>query len=106
MDWYYKKAGKLHLIKFASGKLLYASENDPALAERGLYDHGKYPFVFDTLFPLEGLPYGFGFIDVMRDPQTYIDQLDQCILYNARLAGRPRWYISDSTGINEEEFAD
>lgn len=106
VDWYYKKAGKLHLIKFASGKLLYASENDPALAERGLYDHGKYPFVFDTLFPLEGLPYGFGFIDVMRDPQTYIDQLDQCILYNARLAGRPRWYISDSTGINEEEFAD
>ena len=106
VDWYYKKGGLLHLIKFSCGKLLYATENDPALAERGLYDHGKYPFVFDTLFPLEGLPYGFGFIDVMRDPQTYIDQLDQCILYNARLAGRPRWYISDSTGINEEEFAD
>lgn len=106
VDWYYKKGGKLHLIKFASGKLLYASENDPELAGRGLYDHGKYPFVFDTLFPLEGLPYGFGFIDVMRDPQTYIDQLDQCILYNARLAGRPRWYVSDGTGINEEEFAD
>lgn len=106
VDWYYKRGGKLHLIKFASGKLLYATENDPALQERGLYDHGKYPFVFDTLFPLEGLPYGFGFIDVMRDPQTYIDMLDQCILYNARLAGKPRWYISDSTGINEAEFAD
>jgi len=106
VDWYYKRGGKLHLIKFASGKLLYATENDPTLQERGLYDHGKYPFVFDTLFPLEGLPYGFGFIDVMRDPQTYIDMLDQCILYNARLAGKPRWYISDSTGINEAEFAD
>lgn len=106
VDWYYKRGGRLHLIKFACGRLLYASENDPDLAQRGLYDHGKYPFVFDTLFPLEGLPYGFGFIDVMRDPQTYIDMLDQCILYNARLAGRPRWYISDSTGINEEEFAD
>lgn len=98
--------GRLHLIKFACGKLLYATENDPELAGRGLYDHGKYPFVFDTLFPLEGLPYGFGFIDVMRDPQTYIDMLDQCILYNARLAGKPRWYISDNTGVSEEEFAD
>lgn len=106
VDWYYKRGGALHLIKFACGKLLYATENDPELAGRGLYDHGKYPFVFDTLFPLEGLPYGFGFIDVMRDPQTYIDMLDQCILYNARLAGRPRWYISDNTGVNEEEFAD
>ncbi len=106
VDWYYKRNGRLHLIKFASGQLLYATENDPALAGRGLYDHGQYPFVFDTLFPLEGLPYGFGFIDVMRDPQNYIDMLDQCILYNARLAGRPRWYISDNTGINEEEFAD
>ena len=105
-DWYYKRGGKLHLIKFAGGRLLYATENDPALAERGLYDHGKYPFVFDTLFPLEGLPYGFGFIDVMRDPQAYIDMLDQSILYNARLAGKPRWYISDNTGINEAEFAD
>ena len=106
VDWYYKKKGRLHLIKFASGQLLYATENDPILAGRGLYDHGQYPFVLDTLFPLEGLPYGFGFIDVMREPQMYIDQLDQSILYNARLAGRPRWYISDSTGINEEEFAD
>ncbi len=106
VDWYYKRGGRLHLIKFASGRLLYATENEPALRERGLYDHGRYPFVFDNLFPLEGLPYGFGFIDVMRDPQTYIDMLDQCILYNARLAGKPRWYIADSTGINEEEFAD
>lgn len=106
IDWYYKRGGRLHLIKFACGKLLYATENDPELAERGLYDHGQYPFVFDTLFPLEGLPYGFGFIDVMRDPQTYIDMLDQCILYNARLAGRPRWYIAENTGVNEEEFAD
>ena len=106
VDWYYKKEGRLHLIKFASGQLLYASENDPALAGQGLYQHGQYPFVLDVLFPLEGVPYGFGLIDLMREPQGYIDQLDQCILYNARLAGRPRWYISDNTGINEEEFAD
>lgn len=106
VDWYYKRGGLLHLIKFAGGKLLYATENDPALAGRGLYDHGKYPFVFDTLFPLEGLPYGFGFIDVMRDPQLYIDKLDQIILRNAFLAGKPRWFYSDAAGVNEQEFAD
>ena len=106
VDWYYKRDGLLHMIKFAGGKLLYATENDPALAGRGLYDHGKYPFVFDVLFPLEGLPVGFGMIDVMRDPQLYVDKLDQIILRNAHLAGKPRWFYRDSCGVNEQEFAD
>lgn len=106
VDWYYKKDGVLHLIKYAGGELLYATENDPALAETGLYAHGQYPFVFDVLFPLEGMATGFGFIDVMRDPQLYIDRLDQIILKNARLAGTPRWLIPNNTDINEAEFAD
>lgn len=40
--------------------MLYATENDPEMAARGWYDHGKYPFVFDTLFPEEGRPAGMG----------------------------------------------
>ena len=106
VDWYYKKGGKLHLIKYTGNTLLYATENDEALRESGLYDHGKYPFVFDVLFPLEGMATGFGFIDVMRDPQLYIDSLDQIILKNARMAGTPRWLIPTNTDINEAEFAD
>lgn len=106
IDWYYKKDGLLQYIKFAGGKLLYATENDPALAARGLYDHGKYPFVFDVLYPIEGACYGFGFIDLLRDPQLYIDKLDQIILRNALLAGKPRWFVSDGTDINEHEFTD
>lgn len=106
VDWYYKQNGKLHLIKYAGGELLYATENDEALRETGLYNHGKYPFVFDVLFPLEGMATGFGFIDVMRDPQLYIDSLDQIILKNARMAGTPRWLIPNNTDINEAEFAD
>ena len=52
MDWYYKRPDengklRLHYCKLCNGVVLYASQNDPALAAHGLYDHGKYPFVFD-----------------------------------------------------------
>ena len=54
VDWYYKKTvnGKkvLHYCKFTGANVLYASENDPDLRERGWYDHTLYPFVFDPLF--------------------------------------------------------
>ena len=81
VDWYYKKAREdgpplLHYCKFCNGVVLYASENDPALADRGFYDHGKYPFVFDTLFVEEDSPAGFGYIDVMKDTQTAIDEMN------------------------------
>ena len=47
VDWYYKKLSPegrsvLHYCKFCNGVVLYASENDPALAERGFYDHGIF----------------------------------------------------------------
>lgn len=46
VDWYYKKPDAegrvlLHYCKFCNGVVLYASENDPALAGRGFYDHGS-----------------------------------------------------------------
>ena len=110
VDWYYKKFinGKevLHYCKFVGDEVLYASENDPDLFERGFYDHGKYPFVFDVLFVDEGTPCGFGYIDVMKDVQMYIDKLNQIILKNALQSGRRRFFISDNSGVNEEEFAD
>ena len=111
VDWYYKRVGAgggtiVHLCKFCGDTLLFASENDPAYQERGFYDHGKYPVVFDVLFPIEGQAAGFGYIDVMRDPQLYIDQLDADILTNAELAGKPRWFIKDTGGVNENEFGD
>lgn len=111
VDWYYKRVGAgggtiVHLCKFCGDTLLFASENDPAYQERGFYDHGKYPVVFDVLFPIEGQAAGFGYIDVMRDPQLYIDKLDADILANAELAGKPRWFIKDTGGVNENEFGD
>ena len=110
VDWYYKKniGGKeiVHYCKFAGDEIIYSSENDEALFCRGFYDHGKYPFVFDVLFQDEGSPAGFGYIDVMKDVQMYIDKLNQIIIKNALQSGRRRFFISDNSGINEEEFAD
>lgn len=111
VDWYYKRPAKgggvaVHYCKFVGDTVLYASENDPLLAGRGFYDHGKYPFVLDILFPVRGSAAGFGFVDVMKSPQQYIDELDRMILLNARLSGKPRWFVRDACGINEEEFAD
>ena len=110
VDWYYKlKNGAttvLHYCKFCGDTVLYASENDPNYAGRGWYDHGKYPFVFDTLFPVEGMPTGFGYIDIMKDTQMYIDKLGSVILENALMAGRKRFFSRIDGGINEEEFLD
>lgn len=111
VDWYYKKRlpnGKtiVHFCKFVGSTVLYASENEQMFMSQGLYDHGQYPFVLDVLFPLEDSPAGFGYVDLMKGTQGYIDQLDAIILNNARLAGRPRWFYRDACGVNEQEFAD
>ena len=111
VDWYYKvrnEAGKtiLHYCKFCCGEVLYASENDPAYAQRGYYDHGKYPFVMDILFPLENTPAGFGYIDVGKSPQIYIDKLDQAILRHSVIGSRQRYWIRGDGNINIEEFRD
>lgn len=110
IDWYYKKIidGKevVHYCKYVGDTVLYASENDPLLFEKGFYDHGKYPVVLDVLFRDEGTPCGFGYIDIMKDVQMYIDKLNQIILKNTLQSGRRRFFISDNSGINEEEFAD
>ena len=111
VDWYYKlrnSNGKtvLHYCKFCNGQVLYASQNDPEYAERGFYDHGKYPVVFDTLFPEAGSPAGFGYVDVCKDAQIYIDKLDQVILKHAVMGARPRFFTKGDGAINEAEFAD
>lgn len=109
-DWYYKRAvnGRevVHYVKYAAGMLLYASENDPKYALSGFYDHGRYPFVLDAQFVEEGSPAGFGYIDICKQPQMYIDKLNQVILKHAVMAARPRFFIRGDGAINEAEYAD
>ncbi len=110
VDWYYKKnvGGKtvLHYCKFVGEEVLFATENDPELAERGWYDDGQYPFVFDTLFPIEGTPCGFGYIDVGKDAQSYIDRADQAIMQNMLANAKPRHFVRSDGSVNEEEYLD
>ena len=111
VDWYYKKRSPegrsvLHYCKFCNGVVLYASENDPMLTERGFYDHGKYPFVFDPLFVEEDSPAGFGYIDVMKECQTAIDRMNHAMDENVLLSSKQRYILSDAAGVNEEELAD
>ena len=106
VDWYYKKNGKLHYCKYVNDVVLFATENDPQFAERGWYDHGQYPFVFDTLFPVEGTPCGFGYIDVGKNAQEYIDRGNQAIMMNMLANAKPRHFIRNDGSVNEEEYAD
>ena len=111
VDWYYKvktPSGRtaLHYVKFVGSTLLYASQNDPEYRDRGFYDHGMYPVVLDVMYPEKGTPIGFGYVAICKDPQLYIDKLSANILENAMMATKKRFFVSDSTAINEEEFLD
>jgi hypothetical protein len=111
VDWYYKKQNQngktvLHYCKYVNDVVLFATENDPNYAERGWYDHGLYPFIFDTLYPVEGTPCGFGYIDVGKDAQAYIDRGNQAIMKNMQANARPRYFIRSDGSVNIEQFAD
>lgn len=118
-DWYYKKRVSfisesgipqtriiLHYCKFCGEEVLYASENDPELADRGFYNHGKYPFVFDVLYPYKNSATGFGFTDTTKDDQMFIDKMRQAILESAVANAAPRNIVRSDGGVNEEELND
>ena len=122
IDVYYRKSvgGRqvLHYCKFVEDVVLYATENDTAPvvdtmgnskaapAQAGLYDHGQYPYVFDTLYPIEGSPCGYGFVDLCRNPQTEIDLLKTAFVKNARVGAVPRYFSRIDGNVNEEQFLD
>ena len=122
VDWYYKvveyedvmidESGTtlprpktiLHYCKYCNGEVLYSSENEGL--ENGFYQHGKFPFVFQVMFPIKDYPAGFGYIDVMKEPQKYIDVLDQLLADNAFKVGTGRFFVRRSLGLNVDDFAD
>ena len=125
VDWYYKKrqGGKtvLHYCKFIAGhnEPIFASENEtePVLdefgavisqpmSETGWYEHGLYPFIFDPLFRTKGTPCGFGYVDVGKNTQEYIDRGDKAIMQNMLFNCKPRHFIRNDGSVNEQEYAD
>ena len=119
VDWYYKRKKRvvdemgipktitvLHYCKFTNGTVLYATENDPDLTDRGWYDHGLYPFVLDVLFPMENSCTGFGYIDMIKDDQMFVDKMQQAFMENTAWNATPRAAVRSDVGLNEEEFLD
>ena len=110
VEVYYRKLvdgrNTLQYIKYVEDVVLFATENDPELAMTGLYDHGMYPYVFDALFPIEGSPCGYGFVDLCKNPQTEIDLMKTAFVKNAMVGATPRYFSRGDGSINEEEFLD
>lgn len=108
IDWYYHKwegpKKVLHYCKYVGEEILYSTENNGDTD--GLYEDGEYPFVLDPLFPVEGSPCGYGYIDIGKDAQSDIDILNQAMVLNAAASATPRYFVRKDGAINEEEFAD
>jgi hypothetical protein len=108
----------LHYCKFVGDQVLFATENEtevrhgidgkpkPAMALVGLYDHGLFPYVLDPLFPIEGSPCGYGFVDLEKNPQTEIDIMKTCFLKNAAAGAIPRYFGQENGNVKPEDFLD
>lgn len=106
VDCYYKTPkGKLHLLKFCNDVVIDSTEGEKGF-ENGLYRHGKYPIVLDVMYPESRGPFGFSTVDIVKNPQMYIDMLDGAILKNAMLASSPKWIVKKSADVNAEQLTD
>ena len=95
----------VHLAIIVGDQLVFCSENEEGY-ENGYYEHGMFPFVIRRLFPIKDTPWGFGYMDIMKNSQRDIDRLDQAILKNAMMKARPRYWVRKNANINVDEFAD
>ncbi len=108
VDWYYKRFdeygnSRLHLCKFAGDTILYSSENDEN-CPLGWYEHGRYPIVFDKLYPCNEGVCGFGIISIAENVQNYINRIDDNMLSYTDWASKVRFWAKRSLGVNEREF--
>lgn len=95
----------LHYAVIIGGEVAFCSENEQGY-ENGYYEHGKFPFVIRRLFPVKDSPYGFGYLDIMKNPQKDIDKLDQAVIKNAMAKARPRYWGKKNAAIDMAKFAD
>ena len=122
IDVYYKRRGKLHYCKYAGEHVIYSSEDDHEVyrtdrnpmtgdviavhsrASDGFYEHGLYPYVFDTLYPVEGSPAGYGHIDINANSQEQLDMLRQTMTENAMVSSVQRYFVKGDSDFNEQEY--
>lgn len=110
VDVYYHKfvnnRDTVQYVKYCGDTVLYATENDPQMRERGIYDHCKYPYVVDVLFPVEESPFGYGYVDLCKNQQIEIDLINTACLKNTMVGAIPRYFMKQDSGINEADFLD
>ncbi|MBQ8504553.1 MAG: hypothetical protein IJ491_09810 [Clostridia bacterium] len=124
----------LHYCKFVEDVVLYASENDTerpqaprfdpvtseplldefgqpimeeidrSIAEKGWYEDGNFPFVFDVMFRVEGSPCGYGYIDLFGGTQKNIDDVKHALRKVANIYANPKWFYNKSSGINLQDL--
>jgi len=119
--YYHKYEGSrkvLHYCKFVGDHVLFATENEiqaapgldgrpmPSLAQAGLYDHGLFPYVLDVLYPIEGSPCGYGYVDLEKNPQTEIDLMKTSFVKNAMAGAIPRYFAQENGNVKPEDFLD
>ena len=106
LDCYYKKPdGTVQLMKLCRDTVIAATEDMEGYGA-GLYNHNMFPVVFDTLYPVDHSPFGFGMIDIGKPTQTVINKLDYAITENIMCGAKPRYLAKRNGGIDEEEFRD
>lgn len=110
---YVRGKNTLQYCKYVEDVVLFASENDmqamngkEPMAVTGMYDHGRYPYEFDALYPIEGSPCGYGYVDVCMSPQTEIDLMKTAFVKSSQVGAIPRFLSRQDGNINEEEFLD
>ena len=109
VEYWYKTAEPrtgqtaVHMAKLAGGVLLEKSE---AVKPEGMYAHGRYPFIVEPLYKLEGQPVGLGVVDVLKNLQQYADKLDQIILKNALMSGKLKLLVNRNADIEEDALCD
>jgi hypothetical protein len=96
----------VHLTKIANGCCLESSLEYEKTKDKGIYAHGRYPFVIGQYVPLEGTLEGMGMIDIAKNSQAYIDKLDIISLKNSIVAGKQRYIVKKDGGINSNDLMD
>ena len=108
MDYWYKEYDEqgrahVHMAKLAGHVLL---ENSKETSLYGMQISGKYPFVMESPYPLEGQPVGLGVIDVFKNLQIYADKLDQIILKNALMSSKVKLLVNRNSDVDENALND
>lgn len=108
MDYWYKEyddegRAHVHMAKMAGHVML---EDSRETSGYGMQINGKYPFVMESPYPLEGQPVGLGVIDVFKNLQIYADKLDQIILKNALMSSKVKLLVNRNSDVDENALSD